>query len=38
MGTLTKVGLDALLTPSNCVLLPIDYQAFQLANVNSLFR
>ena len=30
-----KVGLDALLTPENCVLLLIDHQPFQLANVNS---
>jgi nicotinamidase-related amidase len=33
--TFTKVGLDALLTPENCVLLLIDHQPFQLANVNS---
>jgi nicotinamidase-related amidase len=31
----TKVGLNALLTPENCVLLLIDHQPFQLANVNS---
>src|SRR5437870_9928740 len=31
----TKVGLDALLTPENCVLLLIDHQPFQLTNVNS---
>jgi nicotinamidase-related amidase len=31
----TKVGLDALLTPDNCVLVLIDHQPFQLANVNS---
>src|SRR5712675_1741428 len=31
----TKVGLDALLTPENCVLLLIDHQPFQLANVHS---
>src|ERR1700747_484770 len=31
----TKVGLEALLTPENCVLLLIDHQPFQLANVNS---
>ena len=31
----TRVGLDALLTPENCVLLLIDHQPFQLANVNS---
>src|SRR5216684_7120223 len=35
METFTKVGLDALLTPENCVLLLIDHQPFQLANVNS---
>jgi nicotinamidase-related amidase len=35
MQTYTKVGLDALLTPENCVLLLIDHQPFQLANVNS---
>jgi nicotinamidase-related amidase len=35
MQTFTKVGLDALLTPGNCVLLLIDHQPFQLANVNS---
>jgi nicotinamidase-related amidase len=33
--TFTKIGLDALLTPENCVLLLIDHQPFQLANVNS---
>ena len=33
--TFTKVGLDALLTPENCVLLLIDHQPFQLANVHS---
>ena len=31
----TKVGLEALLTPENCVLVMIDHQPFQLANVNS---
>ena len=31
----TKVGLEALLTPENCILLLIDHQPFQLANVNS---
>jgi nicotinamidase-related amidase len=31
----TKVGLDALLTPDNCVVVLIDHQPFQLANVNS---
>src|SRR5246127_3648252 len=35
MQTFTKVGLDALLTPENCVLVLIDHQPFQLANVNS---
>jgi nicotinamidase-related amidase len=35
MQTFTKIGLEALLTPENCVLLLIDHQAFQLANVNS---
>jgi nicotinamidase-related amidase len=35
MNTFTKVGLDALLTPENCVLLLIDHQPSQLANVNS---
>jgi nicotinamidase-related amidase len=35
MQTYAKVGLDALLTPENCVLLLIDHQPFQLANVNS---
>src|SRR6201984_2104394 len=35
MQTFAKVGLDALLTPENCVLLLIDHQPFQLANVNS---
>jgi nicotinamidase-related amidase len=35
MQTFTKVGLEALLTPDNCVLLLIDHQAFQLADVNS---
>ena len=35
MQTFTKVGLDALLTPENCVLLLIDHEPFQLANVNS---
>jgi nicotinamidase-related amidase len=33
--TFTKTGLEALLTPENCVLLLIDHQPFQLANVNS---
>jgi nicotinamidase-related amidase len=35
MPAFTKVGVDALLTPDNCVLLLIDHQPFQLANVNS---
>ena len=35
MQTFTKVGLDALLTPENCVLLLIDHQPFQLAAVHS---
>jgi nicotinamidase-related amidase len=35
MPASTKVGLNALLTPENCVLLLIDHQPFQLANVNS---
>src|ERR1700724_955507 len=35
MQTFAKVGLDALLTPENCVVLLIDHQPFQLANVNS---
>src|SRR5258708_19868301 len=35
MQTLPKIGLDALLTPENCVLVLIDHQPFQLANVNS---
>ena len=35
MSAFTKVGLEALLTPENCVLLLIDHQPFQLANVNS---
>src|SRR5246127_3952714 len=35
MPTSAKVGLDALLTPENCVVLLIDHQPSQLANVNS---
>jgi len=31
----TKVGLDALLTPENCLLMLIDHQPFQIVNVNS---
>ena len=35
MPAFTKVGLEALLTPENCVVVMIDHQPFQLANVNS---
>jgi nicotinamidase-related amidase len=35
MQGFTKVGIEALLTPDNCVLVLIDHQPFQLANVNS---
>ena len=35
MPTFAKIGLDALVTPENCVFLLIDHQPFQLANVNS---
>src|SRR5882724_10069385 len=35
MPASTRVGLEALLTPDNCVLVLIDHQPFQLANVNS---
>jgi nicotinamidase-related amidase len=35
MQTFAKIGLDALLTPENCVVLLIDHQPFQLSNVNS---
>jgi len=35
MQSFPKIGLDALLTPENSVLLLIDHQPFQLANVNS---
>jgi hypothetical protein len=35
MPAFTKIGLDALVTPENCVFLLIDHQPFQLANVNS---
>jgi len=31
MQTLTKVGLDALLTPENCFVLLIDHEPSQLA-------
>ena len=35
MQAITKIGLEALLSPDNCVLVLIDHQPFQLANVNS---
>jgi nicotinamidase-related amidase len=35
MPTFTRVGLEALLTPENCVVLLIDHQPSQLANINS---
>lgn len=35
MNSISKTGLSALLTPENCVVLLIDHQPFQLANVNS---
>src|SRR6201992_3374699 len=35
MPAFTKLGLDALLTPENCVVLLIDQQPSQRANVNS---
>jgi hypothetical protein len=35
MPTFAKIGLDALLTPENCVFLLIDHQPFQLANVKQ---
>src|SRR3989449_11600209 len=35
MQTFTKVGLEALLAPDNCVLVLIDHQPPQLATVNS---
>jgi nicotinamidase-related amidase len=35
MPGFAKVGLQALLTPDECVLVLIDHQPFQLANVNS---
>ena len=35
MQAFKKVGLEALLTPDNCVVVMIDHQPFQLANVNS---
>ncbi|MDT0347594.1 hydrolase [Streptomyces litchfieldiae] len=35
MSTSSKTGLEALLTPENSVLLLIDHQPFQFANLNS---
>ena len=35
MQAFKRVGLEALLTPDNCVVVMIDHQPFQLANVNS---
>jgi nicotinamidase-related amidase len=35
MAAAPKAGLDALLTPDNCVVVMIDHQPFQLANLNS---
>jgi nicotinamidase-related amidase len=35
MSDFSRVGLEALLTPNNCVLVLIDHQPSQLANVNS---
>ena len=35
MQAFSKVGLEALLTPDNCVVVMIDHQPFQIANVNS---
>nr|MDT0525504.1 hydrolase [Streptomyces sp. DSM 41633] len=35
MSTQTKTGLDALLTPEESVLVLIDHQPFQFANLNS---
>jgi nicotinamidase-related amidase len=35
MPAFPKVGLEALLAPDNCVVVLIDHQPFQLANVNS---
>ncbi|WP_317111980.1 hypothetical protein [Chroococcidiopsis sp. SAG 2025] len=32
---MSKTGLQALLTPKDSVLLPIDYQPFQFANLHS---
>ena len=35
MSNFSRAGLEALLPPDNCVLVLIDHQPFQLANVNS---
>ncbi len=35
MQAFTKVSLDVRLTPENCVLVLIDHQLSQLANINS---
>jgi hypothetical protein len=35
MQTVTKAGLDALLTPGNCVLLLIDRQPSQVGNASG---
>src|SRR6202048_5176043 len=35
MSSFSRVGLEALLTPNDCVVVLIDHQPFQLANVNS---
>jgi nicotinamidase-related amidase len=35
MQRFAKIGLDALVTPENCVVLLIDHQPFQLASVDS---
>jgi nicotinamidase-related amidase len=35
MQASTKIGLEALLTPDNCVVVLIDHQPFQIANVHS---
>jgi hypothetical protein len=36
MQAFTKVGLEALLTPDNCVLVMIDHQPFQNIDGNDL--
>ena len=36
MQAFTKVGLEALLTPDNCVLVMIDHQPFQSIDSNDL--